>query len=210
MNSIHLVKGVGLGLAVSAPIGPIGILCIQRTIARGRLEGLFVGLGATLADLIFAAVAGFGVSWINDFLLERAVALRILGAVVLWSVAIYVFVTPPESRAADVRGNGKLASLATTFTLMISNPMAALGFAAAFAAFGAGDPGNRVATALVVSGVGLGSVLWWGLLSLCVGAFRDRFTPGVMVWINRGSGLLLAAFGVLAALSVFAPIPGWR
>ena len=203
MSLEFLGRGLLIGFSIAAPVGPIGLLCIRRTLADGRVVGLLSGLGAATADALYGAVAGFGLTFVADFLAEQRVWLRLVGGLFLLYLGARTFLAGPAERAATVRGFGLLGAYASTFALTLTNPTTILSFAAIFAGLGvAGASAGYRSAGLLVLGVLLGSALWWCLLSGGVGFFRDRVTPRALRWVNRLSGTLILAFGVVALLSL--------
>jgi len=194
-----LLKGLVIGLSIAAPVGPIGLLCIRRTLAEGPAMGLATGLGAATADALYGAVAGFGLAAVSQALLGWQDALRLVGgAVLLWLGWATVRARPAE-RAAEATGRGLAGAYASTFVLTLANPATILSFLAVFSALGLAEGGGSMDEALaLVLGVFAGSGLWWLMLSAGVGTVRRRVTPAVMAWINRVSGAVLIAFGLLA------------
>lgn len=198
-----LARGVILGFSIAAPVGPIGVLCIRRTLAEGRGVGLATGLGAAVADGIYGAVAAFGLSWVTDALIGHQSWIRLVGGLFLLYLGVTSFVSKPAERAAEARGAGLGGAFASTFLLTLANPMTILSFVAVFAGLGvvSGMGGARSAAALVV-GVVLGSALWWLGLSALVDRLRSRFDAGGLRWVNRISGAVIAGFGVVALFSL--------
>lgn len=201
-------RGVLLGLAIAAPVGPIGILCIRRTLAAGRLTGFVTGLGAATADGTYGAIAAFGLTLVSGLLLREQSWVRLLGGLALGYLGLRTMFSAVASTPARSGVEGKrslLAAYASTVFLTLTNPTTILSFAAVFAGLGLVGTGGRtdVAVALVV-GVFSGSTLWWLILSTGVSRLRGWFTQGRLVWVNRASGLLLLAFGVAALVSVIA------
>ncbi|QCO14123.1 LysE family translocator [Azospirillum brasilense] len=200
-----LLKGLIIGFSIAAPVGPIGLLCIRRTLANGPAHGFVSGLGAASADAVYGAIAGFGVALVTDALLGAQVALKLVGGLMLLWLGWSTLRARPAERAADARGGGGLAgAYASTFALTLANPATILSFAAVFGGLGvsAGDGGSTGVAALLVAGVFTGSAMWWLGLSASVGAFRRRVTPAAMLWINRASGAVLGGFGIAALASL--------
>ena len=194
-----LVRGLVLGFSIAAPVGPIGVLCIRRTLAEGRMSGLATGLGAAAADGLYGVVAGFGLTWVTQALVGQQRWVRLVGGLFLLYLGARTFFARPAAEAAQARGGGLAGAFASTFLLTVTNPLTILSFAAAFAGLGLGAGATGpVAAALLVLGVVAGSAAWWLLLSGAVSALRDRFDTRAMVWVNRGSGAMICGFGVLA------------
>ena len=204
MNLEFLARGLLIGFSIAAPVGPIGLLCIRRTLAEGRAAGLVSGLGAATADALYGAVAGFGLTFVAEFLAEQRVWLRLVGGLFLLYLGLRTFLAGPAERAATARGFGLLGAYASTFALTLTNPTTILSFAAIFAGLGAGAAGGTVdAALLLVLGVLLGSALWWLILTGAVGLLRSRLTAPRLRWVNRLSGAGLLAFGATALLSIW-------
>ncbi|MDQ2104551.1 LysE family translocator [Azospirillum isscasi] len=201
-----LLKGLIIGFSIAAPVGPIGLLCIRRTLADGPAPGFVSGLGAASADAVYGAIAGFGVALVTDALIGAQVALKLVGGVMLLWLGWSTLRARPAERPADARGGAGLAgAYASTFALTLANPATILSFAAVFGGLGvsaAGDGNSTGVAALLVAGVFAGSALWWLGLSASVGAFRRRVTPAAMLWINRASGAVLGGFGIAALASL--------
>lgn len=206
-----LARGMLVGLGIAAPVGPIGLLVIQRTLAQGRLVGLASGLGAATADLLYGLVAVFGLTLAAESLAAVARPLGMVGGLVLLWMGVTTFRKPPAQQAAAVRESGRrglAGAWASTFLLTLTNPMTVFAFAAILA--GAGllqETDNGWTGLLFVLGVGLGSALWWLLLSGGVALLRERVTPAALLWVNRGAGLLLAAFGLYALYGALFGVP---
>lgn len=198
-------KGMVLGFSIAAPVGPIGVLCIRRTLAEGRLVGLLSGLGAATADASYGAIAAFGLTAVSSLLVDQQTALRIIGGLFLGFLGLRTFLAAPAGEAAKA-GHGRrlLSNYLSTLGLTLTNPATILSFVAIFA--GLGWAGTREAgyasAALLVLGVFCGSALWWLILSTGVSLIRSRFSPRVMQWVNRGSGSLILGFGVVAIASL--------
>ncbi|MFO1327411.1 MAG: LysE family transporter [Rubrivivax sp.] len=184
-----------IGLSIAAPVGPIGLLVIQRTLARGAAVGLATGLGAAVADALYGAVGAFGVTTLIRALQAARVPLALLGGVFLLWLAWRSWTTPPATRSAAAADARSLAgSFAGTFVLTLSNPATILSFVAIF-----GTLGSQLDTAspwTLVAGVLAGSALWWLLLSAAVAQLRARFDAHWQRRVNRASALLLAGFAL--------------
>lgn len=197
MDFSLFLKGVALGFTVAAPVGPIGILCIRRTLSDGRLSGLFSGLGAATADALYGSVAGFGLTAVSEFLNGQSLWLRIAGGCFLCYLGGKTLFSKPSERPARSTGSGKLsASYASTFFLTVTNPMTILSFVGVFTGLGlVGGQDGALSAGLLVAGVFGGSALWWLLLSVSVGMLREKMNRKVLGLINWLSGLVIISFG---------------
>ncbi len=198
MPLTFFLKGLLIGFSIAAPVGPIGVLCIRRTLNDGRASGLVSGLGAASADALYGSVAGFGLVFVSDFLVSQQIWLHLIGGIFLLTLGMRTLLSKPGEQAARSRGSGLLGAYASTFILTLTNPMTILSFAAIFAGLGlAGADGDYLSAAILVLGVFLGSGLWWLLLSGGVGLFRNRFEERGLLWVNRVSGVIITGFGVM-------------
>ena len=205
MDPTLFLRGLLIGLAIAAPVGPIGVLCIRRTLAEGRLVGFVTGLGAATADAAYAAMAGFGLTFVSGFLVSQQSWLKLIGGLFLAYLGVKTLLSQPGERAAQAHGVGRglLGAYASTVALTLTNPTTILSFVAIFAGLGVGSAGGSYPGAtILVLGVFLGSALWWFLLSGGVTLFRKRLTPAGLRWVNRGSGLIIVGFGLLALASL--------
>lgn len=202
MDVTLFFKGMIIGVGIAAPVGPIGLLCIQRTLNDGRVAGLASGLGAATADALYGVVAAFGLTVISAFLVDQRTALALVGGAMMLYLGIRTFLAKPAAEAAQPSGyvRGSLASAyASTLLLTLTNPMTILMFLAIFAgAEVAQTGGDWIGPLLMVVGVFLGSAVWWITLSTLVALLRKRITPAILLWMNRAAGILLFAFGVVA------------
>jgi threonine/homoserine/homoserine lactone efflux protein len=194
-----LMRGFIIGFSIAAPVGPIGVLCMRRTLAEGRASGLVSGLGAATADAIYGSVAGFGLTFISNFLVSQQLWLHLVGGVFLCYLGIRTILAKPADHAASANGDGLLGAYASTFFLTLTNPMTILFFAAIFAGLGLGGTnGNYMSAGVLVFGVFLGSALWWLVLSGGVSLFRAKFNAYRLQWVNRISGVIITGFGAFA------------
>lgn len=207
MPTLSLLRGMVIGLAIAAPVGPIGVLCIRRTLANGRVVGLVTGLGAATADLTYGAVAGFGLTFVSDALVAQQRWIRLVGGGFLCYLGLRTLVSRPGSASAayvpSSAWKGRLgAAYGSTLALTLANPATILSFAAIFAGLGIADSrGDYVSAGLLVAGVGLGSALWWLILSSGVNLARAHVGARSLQWVNRLSGVILLCFGLLALAS---------
>lgn len=199
MDISLLLKGIVLGFAIAAPVGPIGILCIRRTLHYGRLSGLFSGLGAALADSFYAVIAAFSLTLISNFLIAGQFWFRLIGGMFLLYLGLKTIFASVAVKSSDVSHTTLLGDFVSTFFLTVSNPMTILFFVGIFASLGFSNiQGSYLKPLTFVFGVFLGSAAWWLLLSEGVALFRKKVSQVFMLWLNRIAGTLIAAFGIAA------------
>jgi threonine/homoserine/homoserine lactone efflux protein len=195
------LRGFAVGFAIAAPVGPIGVLCIRRTLADGRASGLLSGLGAATADALYGCVAAFGITAVSDALTSHEHWLRLVGGLFLCFLGVRTFLRQPAD-AANVSAKGLAGAFVSTLLLTLTNPTTILSFAFVFAGLGpAAGAHHYGAPAALVLGVFAGSALWWLLLSFGVALFRHHFDHHRMRWVNRISGIVIALFGVLVLVT---------
>jgi len=201
--SIFLIKGIMLGFSIAAPVGPIGLLCIRRTLTNGMSYGLISGLGAATADAIYGCVAAFGITAVSSVLLDQGLWLRLCGGLFLLYLGYTTFHAAPPATNSTAQTGGQISAFLSTFLLTLTNPMTVLSFAAIFAGLGAGSSGSGWAgSAFLVLGVFAGSLLWWILLAGIVGQLRTGFDARRLSWVNRFSGAVICLFGLLSISSL--------
>ncbi len=202
-----VLKGVMIGFSIAAPVGPIGVLCIRRTLAEGRAYGFVSGLGAATADGFYGTVAALGLTLVSAFLIDQANWLRLIGGAYLCYLGVKTFRSQPAQRPAEAKGRGLLGAYTSTLFLTLTNPLTIFAFAAIFAGVGAeAAVGNTPGALNVVLGVFLGSATWWLILVTLTSLFRSRLTTGGLLWVNRVSGLMIAGFGVVILYGLAAPL----
>lgn len=203
MELTLFIKGMVIGLSLAVPVGPIALLCIRRTLARGGLSGIASGLGAATADSVFACVAGFGLTFISNWLFSHETLIRLVGGVLLCYVGVRFFVSVPVDKPNSEKRQDFLGDYVSTFLLTLTNPLTFLSFIAAFAVIGIrGADGRLYLTVILVSGVFLGSTLWWIILSSLVHLFHGTLSTRGLRLVNRISGTLIGGFGLAVLLSV--------
>ncbi len=198
-NLTIFLRGFLIGISIAAPVGPIGVLCIRRTLAEGKLKGFLSGMGAASADMVYGAIAAFGLSVITEALVDNKFWLRIIGGCFLLYLGLKTFFEKPAERVAATKQSGYFGAYLSTFFLTLTNPMTILSFAAIFA--GTMFIGNTNSPIVLVAGVFTGSASWWLALSFGVGLIRNRLNQNFMTWINRISGAVIFTFGILALVS---------
>ena len=199
-----LVAGIILGFCIAAPIGPIAILCIRRTLACGWRSGLATGLGAATADGIYAGVAGFGLTVVTGLLTGNLAIVRALGGAFLVYLGVRTFLSaPPENPGTTGKGT-LLQDYASTVFLTLTNPMTIISFAGVFAALGIGGLSGGGSTAvLMVLGIAAGSVAWWLLLVAGTSVLGSRCNTRVVGLVNRIAGMLIVLFGIATFAMIF-------
>jgi threonine/homoserine/homoserine lactone efflux protein len=208
MNGAFLVKGAVIGFSLAAPVGPIGLLCIRRSLADGRLVGLVTGLGAATADASYGAIAAFGLTAVSSFLVAQKMWLGLFGGAFLCYLGVRSFTAAPASTAAQPGTGGLTSAYVSTFVLTLTNPITILSFIPVFAGLGLGVAADFGSAGLVTLGVFLGSALWWLLLSNGVAMFRYGLGDAWMRTVNRVSGAMIFAFGLYALTSATSSL--WK
>ena len=198
-------KGIVIGFSIAAPVGPIGLLCIQRTLTGGRLIGLISGFGAASADAIYGMIAAFGLTAVSDVMMAHQFWLRLIGGLFLCYLGARTWRAKPAEQAASVKKCARpLSAYASVFFLTLTNPITILAFAGIFAGVGIGGAlGHYGSAALMMAGVFCGSMLWWTILSSVTGLMHGKISPQTLAWINRCAGGIIGAFGLAALGSVF-------
>jgi len=211
MTDVYLViSGVVMGLIAAVPIGPVNLICIRRTFAFGPLNGFMSGLGAALGDGIFAAIMGFGLTWIAQLIEGYATVIELIGGAMMVWMGYRTFISPPVPRCseekADSEGTNLARAMVSTFALTVTNPVTLLSFGVMFASLGglAGGAGSFHDATFVVAGVVGGSAGWWLALTTVIGLFHTRIDERAMRMINRICGVLVMGCGsaVLIHLAV--------
>lgn len=202
MDWAFLGRGLLIGFSIAAPVGPIGVLCIRRTLSDGRAAGFVSGLGAATADAVYGSIAGFGLTAVSGALVGGQAWLRLVGGLFLCYLGIRTLRARPFEGGAARPARGLAGAYATTFVLTLTNPMTILSFAAIFAGLGIAATRDYGSAALLVAGVFTGSALWWLILSGIASSVRGRMRSVSLRWVNLAAGLIITSFGVLALLSL--------
>lgn len=197
-----LLKGLILGFCIAAPIGPVGLLCIRRTLQSGFFAGVSSGMGAAFADAFYASVAAFGLTMISDSLAEFRIQIRILGGLLLLLMALKMLLSKPITGNRKVTHRGLFGNLLTSFLITMTNPATIISFIAIFAGIGL-ITSDRYEAAMLVSGVLLGSSSWWVLLSSFIANVRTAPLAKNIKMINTISSVMLGIFGICAIISAF-------
>jgi threonine/homoserine/homoserine lactone efflux protein len=190
------LQGLIIGFSIAAPVGPIGLLCIRRSLTAGRLAGFVSGLGAATADAVYGIVAALGLTAVTNLLLASQTWLHLGGGAFLVYLGLATLRTPAPAHAAAARESQSLiGAYASTLVLTLANPMTILSFLGIFAGFGAGA-GTSFSAGWIVAGVFIGSAAWWLFLSSAAGWLGHRLAGGGLRAVNVASGLIIAGFGV--------------
>lgn len=196
------LQGCIIGFSIAAPVGPIGILTIQRSLNEGRKAGFVTGLGAATADGVYGLVAGLGLSALMIVLQSIALWLKIAGGSFLIYLGYRIFISRPPSSKDPIASNGNWYNFYTTFFLTITSPATIFVFLSVFTSLGlANGVGDSIQIGGLVAGVFLGSALWWFFLSYGISKLSSRIGTDGLVWINRISGSLVIGFGLFAYIS---------
>ncbi len=206
---VYIFRGMLIGLMVSVPLGPMGVLIIQKTLHKGALSGFIAGLGAACADLFYATMAAFGLGFVINTIKTHEVFLQIIGGIFLLIVGLKIYFDNPLKQIKArrrVSKKGLLGDFLSLFFLTASNPVTVVVFMAVFAGTSVlGDTPTFGTELLVLLGVLLGGGAWWYLLSTVVNIFRKKFKLRVLVTINKVAGIIITVLGGLVILAAFEP-----
>jgi len=204
MLILTLLNGIALGIVIALPVGPVGVLCVRRTVFEGLPLGLASGLGAAVADAIFGIIAGFGLVFLRDWMLSQQNWFGIGGGIFLLFLGVRAL-RAERGEPKPLAGEALFGAFASAFALTITNPITILAFAACFAYAGVVAGGPYLSIALLVGGVFLGSALWWLGLGLGVNFLKRRSGHVELGWLNVTSGAILTLSGLgLLASSIWA------
>ena len=202
MGLTIFLKGIMIGFSMAVPVGPIGILCIRKTLTDGHLRGLMIGLGAATADLLYGCVAAFGLTVISDVIATERIWIRLVGGAFLLFLGVRTFRAPTADPKVPIDGTGMLRSYLATVFLTLTNPTTIFAFIAVFAALGLGQELSLFSASTLVTGVFIGSGLWFLFLSSGVLFFRKRMGIVGLRWVNRIAGVLITLTGVITLVSL--------
>jgi threonine/homoserine/homoserine lactone efflux protein len=195
-----LIRGILAGLIIAAPVGPVNVICVQRTIAKGWRSGLISGLGSAVADTIYGSIAAFSITFVIRILIREEFWIRLVGGCLLILIGVVYYFKPPQS-LKNPEPESDRTEFASTFFLTLTNPTTVLSFLVVLSALGLARNETWSLTSLIVGGVFTGSMLWWFILTGTVNYFRDRFSNRTMLWMNRVAGLAIGAFGLVTILT---------
>jgi len=209
------IEGAVIGFVIAVPVGPAAALCMRRAISVGALAGYLTGVGAALGDAVFGAVAAFGLSFVENFVISHEAWLRGIGGAVLvvmgWTTMRHKPRSVGDPVAADLEH--KIAThfhyTSSAFFITVFNPLTVMAFGAAFAGRNLAAVGTSLADAsMLVAGVFMGALGWWAILGSAAVALRGTLSTRGVVWLNRISGGVILAFGAVALVSLL-PLP-WK
>ena len=207
MDISFFIRGLLIGLSIAATVGPMSVLCIQRTLNKGQLYGLVSGLGIATADGVYGSIAAFGLTLITNFLIQEQIWIRLIGGLFLIYLGMKTILSRPSEKAValNIKSNGYLGAYASTFLLTLTNPLTILSFAAIFAGIGVGSASNNfISATVIVFGVFSGSTLWWIILTSIISLLRKKMDAQWLLWISRISGAIITLFGIGALLSLMS------
>jgi arginine exporter protein ArgO len=196
ITDIAYLRGIIAGFALAAPLGPVAVLCIRRALALGRLQCALAGIGAAAADTVFGAVAGLGITFISDFVIAHEALIGLLGGAIVLGTGIVTYRTRVCAVTGEVQVQSLRRDMLAAFTMAIPNPATMLGAAGIFAAFGPISlKAEPIKAFWLVFGVFCGSMLWWTILGITAGTFKDRFVDGGLRRLNKISGAVIGVCG---------------
>ena len=201
MDFILFLWGACIGFLAAAPIGPVNVLCIQRTMKQGRAIGVVSGLGAATADAVYGGTAGMGLTLISHILFTNLIWIRFAGGALLCSLGVRIILAKTGDHAVFNQVKGFMGAYTSTLLVTLANPTTIFSYGILFAGFGVINPHHRLKEAwFLVPGVFIGSAIWWVILSGVAGVFRSRLNESGFAWVNRISGALVAGSGLLMIL----------
>jgi threonine/homoserine/homoserine lactone efflux protein len=194
----YIVKGIIVGIIVTAPVGPIGLLCIQRTINRGMFSGLVTGISSALADIMFAIIAGFSISAIGNFMEVNKLIIRLIGGIIVLILGIRIYMINPikSFRHQKPQKRSYFSDAISGFLITLTNPIVIIVFGAAFAGLGLNETQENKEIILTIIGIFIGATTWWTSLTFLVNIFKNKINLRKMFWINRITGILVVLFGI--------------
>lgn len=202
MEPALFLKGIIIGFIMAIPVGPIGLICIRKTLASGRSKGFPVGAGAATADMIYSGVAALGVTMVSEILLHQKIWIRLTGAAVIVFLGVRTYFAKPLVSIQNIQNESALKSYISTVLLTLTNPFTIFAFIAVFAALGLGRDLSTAQIILLSSGVFFGSGFWFFTLSTGVTLFRDKISPSGLGLINKVTGVLILLSAVVSVASL--------
>lgn len=199
MTLLLLFKGIAIGIAIAAPVGPVAVLCVRRSLLYGPTAGFAIGLGAILGEVIFGIIATFGIAIVSAVLLQYEGWLRGVGGAFMLALGVLTWRRAPRERPDASSGARLWPAFVSAFALTITNPFTILAYTGIFVAVGVIHRDMTLAaTWILIAGIAIGSVVWWGGLTLAAVQLRGRIAPTRFGWLNHASGGLLVLFGMVS------------
>ncbi len=199
---VTLLKGFLVGLGASIPLGPLGVLCVQKTLSKGRNSGLFTGLGASVSDTFYAGLALLGLAFVENLINENRAIVMLIGGIIIILIGLKVYSTNPIKQIRQKSSHKRhLEDFFEALVMTITNPGAIFLILGLFAAVGINSDENVGNTSIIttLSGVFLGTATWWFTLTTTINVFRKRFRLKQLIMINRIAGIIIVALGVISA-----------
>ena len=197
MEAIELfLRGAIAGVAISAPVGPVNVLCISRTLTKGWFSGLVSGAGAAAADTFYGSLAGFSISIVISFLIREQSKLRLFGGLLLMLIGLWYYFKKPDSLSKH-RNSADHSDFVSTFLLTLTNPTTVLSFLAVLAVLGLSERRAAWLTLILVGGIFIGAMVWWLILIGVTNKLRDKFDDNALFWMNRIGGIAIGMFGLV-------------
>jgi threonine/homoserine/homoserine lactone efflux protein len=191
-----LLRGLGCGVIIAAPVGPVNVICVQRTITRGWRAGVISGFGSAAADTIYGAIAAFSISFVIEFLLREEYWIRLFGGIIRIGIAALYLTRRPHRMGEEIQ-KSEHSDWVSTFLLTLTNPTTVLSYLAVLAALRLAEQRSPLLTLLLVGAIFTGTMFWWVTLTGIVNRFRDRFTDNTLCWVHRIGGIAIGLFGVV-------------
>lgn len=195
------IEGILIGILASIPLGPIGVLCVQRTLSRGRMSGFVSGMGAALSDLVYAAFAVFSLSLVVGFVEDKILYIQILGVIIMVFMGLRIYFSNPavQLRKQNNQKTKLFQDFISTFLYTIANPLVVFFFVTLFAAFNVVESTHTFLNQIIVIvGVYLGACSWWFILTSVVNLFRSKINLRRLYLINRIAGATIIILGIVA------------
>lgn len=199
---VTLLKGFIVGLGASIPLGPLGVLCVQKTLSKGRNSGLFTGLGASVSDTFYAGLALIGLSFVENFINENRALVMLIGGVIIILIGLKVYTTNPIKQIRQKSSNKRhLEDFVEALVMTVTNPGAIFLILGLFAAVGinSSDNAGNISIITTLWGVFLGTATWWYILTTTINVFRKKFRIKQLMMINRIAGIIIAVLGIISA-----------
>ena len=200
------IRGLAAGLIIAAPVGPVNLLCIRRTLEKGWRSGMVSGLGAALADTVYGAIAAFGISMVIQFLMREEFWIRVIGGIFLMGIGVVYYRRAPRSIEAGDAGSSADSDCLSAFVLNATNPTTVLSFLAVLATLGVGRQSSLWQTTTLVAGIFSGSMIWWTILACTASRLRGRINDRTMRWMNHVAGIAIGCFGLANVLLSRGPL----